>query len=188
MTIDTCWHQVSNGIIIWRQVRELTFEKAELQRKIPHDPRIDLIPGPTMRDFMIIFQDFYDANELFNFLLESAMFIGGELGNPDCWFVPPNFIRKYWFLCPNYRPTRPDNSVELAVFFAQRMLDSLKRRKEMYIMRDKHMEYFLQPNLEMGMEDDDDEDSEDQQSAIYEQHDRIGKVQEVVICRWTKGW
>ncbi|KAF1796002.1 hypothetical protein FB192DRAFT_1463646 [Mucor lusitanicus] len=143
----------------------------ELQRKIPHDPRIDLIPGPTMRDFMIIFQDFYDANELFNFLLESAMFIGGELGNPDCWFVPPNFIRKYWFLCPNYRPTRPDNSVELAVFFAQRMIDSLKRRKEMYIMRDKHMEYFLQPNLDM--EDEDDEDSEDQQSAVFEQHDRI---------------
>ncbi|KAK4516913.1 Protein-L-isoaspartate O-methyltransferase [Mucor velutinosus] len=145
----------------------------ELQRKIPHDPRIDLIPGPTMRDFMIIFQDYYDANELFNFLLESAMFIGGELGNPDCWFVPPNFIRKYWFLCPNYRPTRPDNSVELAVFFAQRMIDSLKRRKEMYIMRDKHMEYFLQPNLEMGMEDEEDEDSEDQQSAVFEQHDRI---------------
>ncbi|GAN04050.1 hypothetical protein MAM1_0054d03509 [Mucor ambiguus] len=145
----------------------------ELQRKIPHDPRIDLIPGPTMRDFMIIFQDFYDANELFNFLLESAMFIGGELGNPDCWFVPPNFIRKYWFLCPNYRPTRPDNSVELAVFFAQKMIDSLKRRKEMYIMRDKHMEYFLQPDLDMGMEDEDDEDSEDQQSAVFEQHDRI---------------
>ncbi|CAO0796620.1 unnamed protein product [Mucor circinelloides] len=145
----------------------------ELQRKIPHDPRIDLIPGPTMRDFMIIFQDFYDANELFNFLLESAMFIGGELGNPDCWFVPPNFIRKYWFLCPNYRPTRPDNSVELAVFFAQRMIDSLKRRKEMYIMRDKHMEYFLQPNLDMGLEEEDDEDSEDQQSAVFEQHDRI---------------
>lgn len=153
-----------------------------MQRKIPHDPRIDLIPGPTMRDFMIIFQDFYDANELFNFLLESAMFIGGELGNPDCWFVPPNFIRKYWFLCPNYRPTRPDNSVELAVFFAQRMIDSLKRRKEMYIMRDKHMEYFLQPNLDMGLEEEDDEDSEDQQSAVFEQHDRIGKFS-VVVCR-----
>ncbi|KAG1089051.1 hypothetical protein G6F42_020085 [Rhizopus arrhizus] len=104
---------------------------------------------------------------------KSAMFIGGELGNPDCWFVPPNFIRKYWFLCPNYRPTRPDNSVELAVFFAQRMIDSLKRRKEMYIMRDKHMEYFLQPNLDMGLEEEDDEDSEDQQSAVFEQHDRI---------------
>ncbi|KAI8642752.1 hypothetical protein BD408DRAFT_443134 [Parasitella parasitica] len=141
----------------------------ELQRKIPHDPRIDLIPGPTMRDFMIIFQDFYDANELFNFLLESAMFIGGELGNPDCWFVPPNFIRKYWFLCPHYRPTRPDNSVEVAVFFAQKMIDSLKRRKEMYIMRDKHMEYFLQPTLDLEMDDDDDEE----QQSVFEPNDRI---------------
>lgn len=169
---------------MWKHLLKLTYSKAELQRKIPHDPRIDLIPGPTMRDFMIIFQDFYDANELFNFLLESAMFIGGELGNPDCWFVPPNFIRKYWFLCPNYRPTRPDNSVELAVFFAQRMIDSLKRRKEMYIMRDKHMEYFLQPNLDM--EDEDDEDSEDQQSAVFEQHDRIGKSLKVAVCKWTE--
>ncbi|KAI9254340.1 hypothetical protein EDC94DRAFT_545978 [Helicostylum pulchrum] len=119
----------------------------ELQRKIPHDPRIDLIPGPTMRDYMIIFQDFYNSNELFNTLLDNAMFIGGELGNPDCWFVPPNFIRKYWFLCPNYQPTRPDNSVELAVFFAQKMLDSLRRRKEMYIMRDRNLNMFVKPNM-----------------------------------------
>lgn len=95
---------------------------------------------------MILFQDFYNANELFSTLLDSAMFIGGELGNPDCWFVPPNFIRKYWFLCPNHRPTRPDNSVELAVFFAQKMLDSLRRRKEMYIMRDQNLQYFIKPN------------------------------------------
>ncbi|KAI8090133.1 uncharacterized protein B0P05DRAFT_594484 [Gilbertella persicaria] len=119
----------------------------ELQRRIPHDPRIDLIPGPTMRDYMIIFQDFYDANELFNFLIESAMFIGGELGNPDCWFVPPSFISKYWFLCPNYKPTRPDNSVEFAVFLAQRMLNRLKRRKELYIMRDLNPDLFPSPNM-----------------------------------------
>ncbi|GAA5811127.1 hypothetical protein MFLAVUS_004556 [Mucor flavus] len=119
----------------------------ELQRKIPHDPRIDLIPGPTMRDYMIIFQDFYNSNELFSTLLDNAMFIGGELGNPDCWFVPPNFIRKYWFLCPNYQPTRPDNSVELAVFFAQKMLDTLRRRKEMYIMRDRNLNMFVKPNM-----------------------------------------
>ncbi|KAI9483794.1 MAG: hypothetical protein EXX96DRAFT_559703 [Benjaminiella poitrasii] len=115
----------------------------ELQQHVPHDPRIDLIPGPTMRDYMIIFQDYYDANELFGFLLESAVFIGGELGNPDCWFVPPSFMAKYWFLCPNYKPTRPDNSVELAVFFAQRLVDSLKKRKAMYIMRDHYPDYFL---------------------------------------------
>ncbi|KAI7893880.1 uncharacterized protein EV154DRAFT_536856 [Mucor mucedo] len=133
----------------------------ELQRKVPHDPRIDLIPGPTMRDYMILFQDFYDANELFNTLISTAMFIGGELGNPDCWFVPPNFIRKYWFLCPNHRPTRLDNSVELAVFFGQKFLDSLKRRKEMYIMRDEYVDHFLEPTLDdVGRAYDEMEDDE----------------------------
>ncbi|KAI8364420.1 hypothetical protein BD560DRAFT_491248 [Blakeslea trispora] len=119
----------------------------ELQRKIPHDPRIDLIPGPMMRDSMILFQDFYDANELFNFLIESALFIGGELSNPDCWFVPPSFISKYWFLLPSHKPTRPDNSVDYAAFLAQRMLDRLKRRKELYIMRDDNTGVFPLPNM-----------------------------------------
>ncbi|KAI7904175.1 uncharacterized protein BX663DRAFT_504178 [Cokeromyces recurvatus] len=137
----------------------------ELQRRIPHDPRIDLIPGPTMRDYMIIFQDFYDTNELFRFLLESAVFIGGELGNPDCWFVPPSFIAKYWFLCPNYKPTRPDNSVELAVFFAERMLDSLKKRKAMYIMRDHYSDYFM-PVQQDDVEVDDDDDENDDDNGM----------------------
>lgn len=145
----------------------------ELQRRVPHDPRIDLIPGPTMRDYMIIFQDFYNANELFNFLIESAMFIGGELGNPDCWFVPPQFISKYWFLCPNHRPTRPDNSVEFAVFFAQKMINLLKRRKEMYIMRDQHADQFLDPHSgshlrESVMEEDEDEDElMEEEESVY---------------------
>ncbi|KAG1149841.1 hypothetical protein G6F37_009166 [Rhizopus arrhizus] len=126
-------------------VDEYLLTPTELQRNVPHDPRIDLVPGPMMRDYMILFQDYYDANELFNYLLEHALFIGGELGNPDCWFVPPEFISQYWFLCPNYLPTRLDNSVQVAVVFAQKMIEHLKRRKEMYIMRDKHMEEFPQP-------------------------------------------
>ncbi|OBZ86534.1 hypothetical protein A0J61_05413 [Choanephora cucurbitarum] len=135
-----------------RQIREQNgnpylHHPTELQRKIPHDPRIDLIPGPTMRDNMILFQDFYDTNELFNFLIESALFVGGELGNPDCWFVPPSFISKYWFLCPSHKPIRPDNSVDYAVFLAQRMLDRLKRRKELYVMRDSNLSLFPLPNM-----------------------------------------
>ncbi len=127
-----------------------------------------------MRDYMIIFQDFYNANELFNFLIESAMFIGGGLGNPDCWFVPPQFISKYWYLCPNHRPTRPDNSVELAVFYAQRMIDALRRRKEMYIMRDKHADYFLPPSSKEFNSDDDDMD-EDDQSVYHNESTNLGK-------------
>jgi hypothetical protein len=149
---------------------------AELQRKIPHDPRIDLIPGPTMRDYMIIFQDYYDANELFNFLISSAMFIGGELGNPDCWFVPPNFVRKYWFLCPNHRPTRPDNSVEIAVFLANKMLDALKRRKEMYIMRDQYLDQFLPPTMDAVQSDEPAEDDDQTQASGGLEYDqRLGK-------------
>ncbi|ORE04214.1 hypothetical protein BCV72DRAFT_307557 [Rhizopus microsporus var. microsporus] len=126
---------------------EYLLSPTELQRHVPHDPRIDLIPGPMMRDYMILFQDFFDLNELFNYLIDHAFFMGGELGNPDCWFVPPTFISKYWFLCPNYRPSRPDNAVEMAVIFANKMLDRLNRRKEMYIMRDKYMDEFPPPTL-----------------------------------------
>lgn len=140
---------------------------------MPHDPRIDLIPGPTMRDYMIIFQDFYDPNELFNLLLESAMFIGGELGNPDCWYVPPIFIRKYWFICPSYRPTRPDNSVELAVYFAKKMINALKRRREMYIMRDKYPDVFLEPDMQSD-DDSDEDDTMEHDAQKDEQDTRIG--------------
>ncbi|KAG1445628.1 hypothetical protein G6F56_009847 [Rhizopus delemar] len=108
-----------------------------------------------MRDSMILFQDYYDSNELFNFLIEHAVFIGGELGNPDCWFVPPEFISNYWFLCPSYRPMRLDNSVEIAVGFAQKMVTStLKKRKEMYIQRDQYQDAFPQPTLSEEMEED----------------------------------
>jgi hypothetical protein len=126
---------------------------------------------------MIIFQDFYDANELFNFLISSAMFIGGELGNPDCWFVPPNFVRKYWFLCPDHRPTRPDNSVEIAVFLAQKMIDALRRRKEMYIMRDQHLDQFLPPNMDAIQSDElaEDDDQTQASGSGLEYDQRLGK-------------
>ncbi|KAI8990145.1 hypothetical protein BDB01DRAFT_780175 [Pilobolus umbonatus] len=143
----------------------------ELQRKVPHDPRIDVIPGSMMRDYMIIFQDYYDANELFNFLIEHAVFIGGELGNPDCWFVPPQFISKYWFLCPNSRPNRPDNSVEFAIFFAKKMIESLNRRKEMYILRENHVDKFPEPTANDYTNFDSMEEEEEEEEESYFRHD-----------------
>lgn len=85
-----------------------------------------------MRDLMILFQDFYDADALFATLVESAIFMGGgEVGNPDCWLVPPHFLQKYWFLLPNHKPAqRVDNAVEIMVSFSQQMIQMLKRRKE----------------------------------------------------------
>ncbi|KAI8334817.1 hypothetical protein BC941DRAFT_515553 [Chlamydoabsidia padenii] len=118
------------------------FQPTELQRTIHHDPRIDHIPGPMMRDLMILFQDFYNANELFDLLVESATFLGGDISNPDCWIVPPCFIHKFWFLCPNHRPDRVDNLVEIVVGLGQEMLQMMMERKAMYLERDRFADYF----------------------------------------------
>ncbi|ORZ02576.1 hypothetical protein BCR43DRAFT_509739 [Syncephalastrum racemosum] len=124
------------------------FTPTELQRRIPHDIRIDVIPGEVMRDQLILFQDFYDANELFKFLMNSAMFLGGSPGNQDCWFVPPSFLRKYWFLCPNHKPTdRMDNNVEIVVYLGQRLQAMMLERKKMYMEREKYIDYFPPPTL-----------------------------------------
>ncbi|KAI7851790.1 hypothetical protein BDC45DRAFT_203486 [Circinella umbellata] len=121
------------------------FEPTELQRNVRHDIRIDGVPGANMRDQMIIFQDYYDANELFNMLYSSAMFLGGCPGNQDNWFVPPSFLRKYWFLCPSTKPQRLDNSVEIAVYLSQRLQRVLHFRKQMYYEREKYIEHFPSP-------------------------------------------
>ncbi|KAI9300284.1 hypothetical protein BJ944DRAFT_244344 [Cunninghamella echinulata] len=119
------------------------FKPTELQRKIPHDARIDHVPSAIMRDLMILYQDFYNANELFKLLSESASFLGGEIGNPDCWFVPPSFIHQYWFLCPNHRPKkRMDNLVDIVVGMGQDMIKMMMERKSMYNDRDRYADYF----------------------------------------------
>ncbi|KAI9273025.1 hypothetical protein BDA99DRAFT_533849 [Phascolomyces articulosus] len=121
------------------------FEPTELQRNVRHDIRIDAVPGAHMRDQMILFQDYYDANDLFNMLITSAMFLGGCPGNQDNWFVPPSFLRRYWFLCPTTKPQRLDNSVEIAVYLSQRLQRVLHFRKEMYYEREKYIDHFPPP-------------------------------------------
>lgn len=127
---------------------EVNMMSAELQRNVPHDVRIDVIPGATMRDQMILFQDFYDADELFNSLIRTATFLGGSPGNPDHWFVPPSFLRKYWFLCPNTKPVhRLDNSVEIVVHLGKQLQEKLVTRKQMYLERERFPDYFPAPSL-----------------------------------------
>lgn len=105
---------------------------------IPHDPRIDLIPGAVMRDWLIIFKDFYELEDLFMLLLETALFKGGQIGDPDCWYVPDVFLRKYWFVLPNHKPSnRCDNSYELMVASAKHMMKMLDERKRAYIQRSR---------------------------------------------------
>ncbi|GAA5815311.1 hypothetical protein MFLAVUS_008817 [Mucor flavus] len=124
------------------------FIPTELQRSIPHDTRIDVVPGAALRDHMILFQDFYDANELFSYLAESSVFLGGKLGNPDSWFVPPNFFKRYWFLCPNHKHDRMDNALEIMVGLGKKMIQLMTQRKQMYIERDLYSEYFPEPTVE----------------------------------------
>ncbi|KAI9483397.1 MAG: hypothetical protein EXX96DRAFT_519681 [Benjaminiella poitrasii] len=120
------------------------FKPTELQRNIRHDTRIDVVPGAALRDHMILFQDFYDANELFCYLAESSVFLGGhELGNPDAWFVSPHFYRRYWFLCPNHdKQERIDNAAEIMVNVGQRMMTWMTKRKQMYVEREYYAEHF----------------------------------------------
>lgn len=97
---------------------------------------------------MIIFQDFYDANELFNFLINTSMFLGGSPGNQDDWFVPPAFLRKYWFLIPNHKPpNRLDNVVEIVVYLGQKLQEQMLVRKRMYFEREKYADHFPVPIL-----------------------------------------
>ncbi|ORX57031.1 hypothetical protein DM01DRAFT_1406457 [Hesseltinella vesiculosa] len=118
------------------------YTPTELQRHVPHDARIDFVPGPLIRDHMILFQGFYDANTLFSFLIKQCIFLGGDLGNPDCWYVPPVFFQNYWFLMPNHRPRRVDNAIELAVNQGRTLSRMLFQRKKMYIERDRYLELF----------------------------------------------
>lgn len=71
---------------------------AALQRIIPHDVRIDYVPGPAIRDRMILFQDLYNMDECFNFLTETGLFIGGDVRNARNWLNSPEYSRKFWFL------------------------------------------------------------------------------------------
>ncbi|KAI7887383.1 hypothetical protein K492DRAFT_232854 [Lichtheimia hyalospora FSU 10163] len=121
------------------------FPPTELQRTVAHDNRIDLIPGAALRDHMIIFQDFYDADDLFTTLVEQAVFTGSELGDPDCWTVPRSFVLKYWFLLPNHRPAkRTDDIVDIVVDSCQRMLKHfVDHRIPMYMHhRDQYPDQF----------------------------------------------
>lgn len=97
---------------------------------------------------MILFQDFYDANELFKYLSESSLFLGGDLGNPDSWFVPPSFFRRYWFLCANHKRDRMDNIVDILAGLGKHMIELMGERKKMYIEREHYASFFPEATKE----------------------------------------
>ncbi|CAO3696391.1 unnamed protein product [Rhizopus stolonifer] len=80
-----------------------------LQLAIPHDPRIDLIPTPHMRDRMILFRDQFDLDDCFRCLLSESVFHGGDPGVAGNWQLPAEFFEKYWFLTIDYNLRRYTN-------------------------------------------------------------------------------
>ncbi|KAI9266115.1 hypothetical protein BY458DRAFT_587307, partial [Sporodiniella umbellata] len=80
-----------------------------LQLAIPHDPRIDLIPTPHMRDRMILFRDQFDLDDCFRCLLSGSVFHGGDPAVAGNWQLPAEFFEKYWFLTIDYNLRRYTN-------------------------------------------------------------------------------
>ncbi|ORZ17199.1 hypothetical protein BCR42DRAFT_491104 [Absidia repens] len=80
-----------------------------LQLTIPHDPRIDLIPTPHMRDRMILFRDQFDLDDCFKCLLSASVFHGGDPAAAENWQLPKVFFEKFWFLTIDYTLRRTTN-------------------------------------------------------------------------------
>ncbi|OBZ83303.1 hypothetical protein A0J61_08644, partial [Choanephora cucurbitarum] len=80
-----------------------------LQLAVPHDPRIDLIPTPHMRDRMILYRDQFDLDDCFRCLLGGSVFHGGDPGVAGNWQLPAEFFEKFWFLTIDYNLRRCTN-------------------------------------------------------------------------------
>lgn len=65
---------------------------------IPHDIRIDFIPSASIRDRMIIFQDYFNIDDCFQFLTQKSVFIGGDVRDTRNWVVDPKYSLQFWFL------------------------------------------------------------------------------------------
>ncbi|OBZ84125.1 hypothetical protein A0J61_07824 [Choanephora cucurbitarum] len=77
-----------------------------LQLAIPHDPRIDLVPTPHMRDRMILFRDLMDYDRCFAMVLNGAIYHGGDPTMSASWELPAEFFAEFWYLAINYDVSR----------------------------------------------------------------------------------
>ncbi|KAL0080359.1 basic-leucine zipper transcription factor [Phycomyces blakesleeanus] len=83
---------------LWGDKLKHALIPTELQRTIPHDARIDFLTGSSTRDRLIIFQDYYDTDECFEFYSKWSMFNGGNKYDTRNWAVTGGFPERYWFL------------------------------------------------------------------------------------------
>lgn len=65
---------------------------------IPHDIRIDFVPGASIRDRMILFQDYYNIDECFQYLTQKSVFKGGDVRDSRNWVVDPKYSIQFWFI------------------------------------------------------------------------------------------
>ncbi|KAF9918547.1 hypothetical protein BX616_007990 [Lobosporangium transversale] len=65
--------------------------------EIPHDSRIDLIPCPKLRAQMILHQNKYNIDELFQLLLDKAICHGPPM-DVHSWELPDEFFDRFGFL------------------------------------------------------------------------------------------
>ncbi|KAL0089485.1 hypothetical protein F4703DRAFT_1908624 [Phycomyces blakesleeanus] len=91
------------------QSTPFTIQPTVLQLTIPHDPRIDLIPTPHMRDRMILFRDQFDLDDCFRCLVGNSVFHGGDPALAGNWQLAPEFFEKFWFLTIDYDLRRTTN-------------------------------------------------------------------------------
>ncbi|KAI9320753.1 hypothetical protein BX666DRAFT_1910903 [Dichotomocladium elegans] len=85
-----------------QHVSKARLQPTLLQLAIPHDPRIDLVPAPHMRDRMIIFRDQMDYDRCFSMLLNGAVQHGGDPTLAESWELPPEFFNEFWYLTIDY--------------------------------------------------------------------------------------
>lgn len=103
------FYRYKNNNHIKRGEKSYLIDFKILQLTIPHDPRIDLIPTPHMRDRMILFRDQFDLDDCFRCLLGHSVFHGGDPAIAANWQLPPEFFEKYWFLTIDYDLRRTTN-------------------------------------------------------------------------------
>ncbi|ORX62123.1 hypothetical protein DM01DRAFT_1403825 [Hesseltinella vesiculosa] len=89
--------QMKLGSIIGEKI-QYALTPTALQRIIPHDVRIDYIPAGSIRDRMIVFQDYFDMDECFQCLTSQSMFTGGDIRNMKNWVFDDQVTDKFWFL------------------------------------------------------------------------------------------
>lgn len=115
---------------------------------IPHDPRIDLIPTPHMRDRMILFRDQFDLDDCFRCLLGHSVFHGGDPAIAANWQLPPEFFEKYWFLTIDYDLRRTTNRWRRLQGLSELDFKQQQKQQQQELKRAEESENPPQPLLE----------------------------------------